>query len=376
MPADPTYQVLVAVTATGAVVDALDVADWSCTAHLAWAEADTADVTVPLPGRDRAGQLVRTSLRSIGLGMSTYSLVIVRERTALWAGPVVSLGWDTTGVKIGAAGPSWIFDRRIICAAGYETNPGNPAADLALALSPRDRVISLLTRAATGTGRTLPLTLPTMSGFTADEPIVYHGLDLRTAFEAVKDTVEGDAGPDVRLDAALTNDLATLSWGVSVGDPALGEANPRAVWDYPAVLVSGDRDESETATTAYTVGNTPRGYAGDEDPQRILSVASYAPASPGLVLERADRTSVSETNPTLLDASARSYLATYRTAAERLSLVAATADTPPYRSAWQLGDTATINVTGHPWLDDEVLTRRLVGLTLTPAAATLIVQGG
>jgi hypothetical protein len=278
-------------------------------------------------------------------------------------------------VRIGAAGPSWIFDRRIICAAGYEANPGAPAADYAVALSQRDRAIALLTRGSTGTGRTLPLTLPALSGFTADEPIVYKGLDLRTAYEAVKETVEGEAGPDVRFDPGLTNDLATLSWGVAVGEPTLGEANPRAVWDYPAVLVSGDRDESETVTTAYAVGDTPRGYAGDENPQRILSVATYAPAAPGLVLERADRTTVSETNPTLLDASVRSHLATYRTAAERLTLATTTADGARYRDAWTLGDTGQINVVGHPWLDDGVLTRRLVGVTQNAAATTLIVQG-
>lgn len=376
MPADPTYQVLVAVTATGAVVDALDVADWSFTAHLAWAEADACDVTVPLPGRDRAGQLVRTSLRSIGLGMSTYSLVIVRERTALWAGPVVSMGWDSTGVKIGCAEIGWVLDRRIICTAGFETNPANPGADVTLSLAARDRAISLITQATTGTGRTLPLTLPSLSGLASDQPVVYRGLDLRTGAEAVKEIVEADGGPDIRFDAGLTNDLATLSWGVAVGDPALGEANPDAVWNYPAVLIGGDRDDSETVTTAYTVGDTPRGYAGDENPVRIISVASYAPTAPGLVLERADRTTVSETNPTLLDASVRSYLSVYRNAAERLTLGTTTVDGPRYRESWQLGDTGEIAVTGHPWLDDSTLVRRIVGVTMNSAATTLIVEGG
>lgn len=375
MPTDPTYQVLVAVTSTGAVVDALDVADWSFTAHLAWSEADACDVTVSLPGRDRAGQIVRTSLRSIGLGMSTYSLVIVRERTALWAGPVVTMGWDADGVTIGCAKPSWILERRIICASGYETNPANPAADITYTLAPRDRVIALITQATTGTGRTLPFTLPAQSGITSAEPVLYRGIDLRTGMETVKEIVEGDGGPDVRFDAGLSNDLATLGWSVSIGDPTIGEANPYAVWTYPAVLVAGDRDNSETVTTAYAVGDTPRGYAGDENPVRILQVAQAAPTAPALVLERADRTTVSETNPTLLGASVRSYLDTYREPAERLSLVTTTDDTPRYRESWQLGDTCEIAVTGHPWLDDDTLTRRIVGVTMNPTSTTLIVEG-
>lgn len=367
------YQILVAHTRTGEVVDALDGVRWSFQEHLAWAEHGSLDVTVPLPGRDRAGQIVRGSLRSLAASMSALSLAVVRDRVALFAGPVTTLGWDDAQVSVGCASLSWLLDRRIVLTNGYWGDPMNPAANLFYDLVPRDLVLELLMHAVTGTGRNLPLTVSTQSDANGNQ-VTYRGSDLRTAHETIKAIVEADGGPDIVLQPQVSNDLSVVSWTASVGDPQLGEVNPAAVWDFPLVAVSGDLDDSETVSTAYVIGDTVEG-GGDEQRTRAVGVSVRDRGDPWPVIERADRTSVSETDPIRLDALAESYGAGYLEAVEEVTLVAPTDAGPRYRDNYNLGDTALFVVTGHPWLDDGDALRRIVSVAVSADETTVTTSG-
>lgn len=355
------YEVLVAYTRTGQVVDGIDQPGWSFEENLAWGSPGKLSLSVPLPGVDRAGRILRSTLRGLASAGCGLSIVVMRGDVALWAGPVVTVEWSDTSVSVGCSTIGKLLDRRIVVADGYWADPTNPAADLTLALPPRDLVIELLTRAITGPRRDLPIVLPAQSGNTA-EPVTYKGVDLRTTFEAVKAVVEADGGPDVLMQPQMSADKSQLSWGAAVGDPLLGGPNPDATWDYPLTTMSGDVDDSETVSTAYVTGDA----GGGSSASRPIGVAAVDRGDPWPALERADRTSTSETRKSQLDALAASYGEEYRWPVESVDLGAPTDLLPLYRTTWQLGDIATFPFTGHPWLDDGEVEARIVGVNVDP----------
>jgi hypothetical protein len=360
----PEYEALIAVTRTGAVVDALPSPVWSFDEPLAWSDLGKATLTVPLPGADRAGQLTRSTLRGLREGMSALSIAVVRDDTCLWAGPVYTLGWDDDQVSIGCASLGKLLDRRVCVAEGYWADPTNAAANFTLAMSARDQVITLLDMATTGPRRGLPITLPDLDG-QGGMPTDYLGMDLRTVYEAIGDLSDADGGPDVALVPAISNDHASLSWAAQVGTPTIGYDNSDATWDYPSVALSGDVDDSETVDTAYVPGNAVSG--GDNNDARAIGVATRDRGEPWPALERADRTSVSETRQPQLDALARSYRDAYALPIEEITSSVPTEQVPPYRDAWNLGDVIRYVINGHPWLDDgTVLTRRVVAVSVDP----------
>lgn len=372
----PTYQLLVARTRTGAVVDAIEGGTWSADDSLVWSDAGKLSITVPLPGRDRAGQITRSTLRGIANDMSGLSIAVIRDATCLWAGPAVTLGWnrDASSVQLGCSGLGWIFDRRMLVAPGYLADPTNPAADITVSLLPRDLVLELLARATSGlTRRQLPLTIPTQSGVVGD-PITYTGGDLRTAHEAIKDTSEADGGPDIALTAELSADQSAISWTARVGAPRLGGLST-ATWDYPMIAISGDIDDSETCEYGYVPGDSTASSSTTGDESRYIGVGVRDRGEPYPLLERVDRTSVSEKRPDRLTALAASYVGEYSQASEEIALAVPSDDGPLYRAQYELGDSFTGTITGHPWLDDLVATRRLISVGITTEQTTLTTTG-
>lgn len=358
MPAHE-YSALIALTTTGQIVDAIDQPGWSFDEPLAWGELGKAGLTVPLPGKDRAGKITRSTLRALGEGGCALSVALMRDDDCLWAGPCYTLGWTDDAVSVGFASLGKMFDRRLVCAAGYWADPANPDADVTLEMSERDKVITLMSMAITGTRRVLPVTVPALDGL-GGSAATYRGLDLRMTYEAIKDITEADGGPDVALVPSVSNDKSQLSWALQVGAPRIGAVNPDATWDYPAVVPTGDMDDSETVTTGYVPGDATGG--GADDAARSIGVATRDRGAGWPALERADRTSVSETRQPQLDALAQSYVDQYGWPVTELAFTAQAEDMPLYRQAWNLGDQLAFAVTGHPWLDDTTLTRRVIAV--------------
>jgi hypothetical protein len=365
--AAPQYQALIAQTRTGAIVDAIDQPEWSFDEPLAWNDLGKATLSMPLPGRDRAGRITRSTLRALGNGGSSLSIVLMRDDDCLWAGPVYTLGWNAGSISVGCASLGKLLDRRVVVANGYWGNPAVPAADVTLNMSARDKVITLLSMAITGSRRNLPITLPSLDGL-GGAPTDYLGGDLRTTYEAVGDIVEAQGGPDVMLVPSVSNDKSTLSWAAVVGTPRIGTTNPDSTWDYPMVIVEGDMDDSETVSTAYVPGES---IGSGDTASRAIGVATFDRGDPWPALERADRTSVSETRQPQLNALAASYGEQYRYPIEELALSAPADVVPLYRDAWNLGDVGSFVVTGHPWLDDTTLTRRVVAVAANRSEVTL-----
>ena len=210
-----------------------------------------------------------------------------------------------------------------------------------------------------GSRRDLPLVLPDQSG-NSGPSVTYPASDLKSIYEAVKDVVEADGGPDVLLQPTISSDQSQLTWGAAVGAPKLGAINPDATWDYPVAVPSGDVDDSETVDTAYVLGDS----VGSGSDVRLIGVATTDRGDPWLALEGADRTSVSETRVPQLNALAVSYQSEYGRPVQSMEFSAPADEAPPYRTTWNLGDVATFSVTGHPWLDDGPITQRIIGVNI------------
>lgn len=385
----PQYQVLLAYTMTGQVVDALDQPGWSYEDHLPWADNGKATITVPLPGRDRASAGTRDTLRAIARGGVAFTLAIVETQEGLgpqclYAGPVVTPpSWDADTVSIGVGSlAKAILDRRRLVTAGFLTRPANPGADLTFRLQGRDLIAAILSSATTGAGRALPLNIPSLTG-TEGPAVTYKGSELKSAFEAVKAVVEADGGPDAMLVPQVTPDLTAVYWDAVVATP-IGAVNPDATWDYPLVAVSGDGDDSQTGDLAYIVGDAAASSsagagnstaAASNNQARLVGVGQTARQSIRPSLEIVDRTSASETRQEQLDALAQSYAAEYAVPVESLELAGVPDAAPFYRRSWNLGDTGRFVFTGHPWLDDSEITRRIIGVKHDPSTFGFTTSG-
>lgn len=361
------YRVLLARTMTGEVLDEFGPsAGWTFTENLAFGELGKADVTVPLPGRDRAGQHRRTTLRACADGRSRLSVCIVADRVALWAGPVTGVDWNTEDATVRASTLQWILERRMLMDPAYLADPMNPAADVTYTLSRRDLALAVLALATSGPRRALPLTLPAGDG-DAGLPVTYRGVDLRTALEELETITTEEGGPDLVLQPTVDLTLSTIGWAAALGSPRLGGINPDATWDVALTAPSGEIDDSETVDTGYILGDELES-SGDER-SRAVGVAQLERADDVPALERADRTQSSETDPVRLAAQAASWANEYRDAAEEITLAAASPEqAPAYRRAWNLGDVGAFPVVDHPWLDDTTLIRRIVSATMSPTS--------
>lgn len=353
------FEVYVFWTRTGEVVDQLGYLSWSYNDSVSWANLGSMSVTVPLQGKTGEGVLNRTSLKSIASGMSSFSLCLVRNGRALFAGPVYTLNWTATAVTLGCASIAKLMDSRILIANSYWGDPTNPAGNLSFALSPHDLVIELLQQGSTGYRRDLPLVFPSMDG-AGGTAVSYIGSDLGTVMERVKETSDRDNGPDVFIRAQIDTDKTLVQWLVEIGNPMLGSRESAATWDYGNAIseISGDIDASEMVSTGYVVGDT----TGSGDEPRLIGVHVVDRGDPLPALERADRTSVSSKDQRVLNSWAKSYVEGFSFPTQSYSISILPEKWPLLGEEWGLGDTVTFDIRDHPWLEDGEILRRVVGI--------------
>lgn len=363
-PRRPLYEMFVAWTRTGQIVDQIEPSAWSYSESVVWPDLGRMQVTVPLLGRRGLVNLAnRTSLRSVANAMSSQSLVLARNGRAVFAGPVYTVGWDKDSVTIGCASLGKLFDSRVLLASGWWGQPTATAADLHFELTPRDLAIQLLTEGSTGYRRDLPITIPGQTGGEGTAAN-YLGKDLGTVYDRLREVVERDDGPEVYLAPELYSDKTMLRWNALVGTPRIGTAatwlpgDMLPTWDYQTNVLelSGDLDASEKVRVGYVPGSSTVDT-------RLIGVATYDSGDPmDVALERADRTSVSEARQEQLDALARSYIDVHRYPTEAITLSVLGDHSPVIGDEWQYGDVVSLRVDGHPWLEDGDYLRRIIGV--------------
>ena len=358
-------EVLIAYTRSGRIVDSVPFTNWSWSDSVDWEDTGKMSVTVPLTGKNAAARNTVETLRSIKRAPWTLSLVLMQDGRAMYAGPAISAPWNATEITVGCTSISALFDRRMVISPDYLDRPWRVEADVKLALGSRDLVLELLARGMTGRRRDLPLMLPPQRGTTGEE-VVYLGYDLKTVYEAVKDATERDDGPDVVIRPVVSLRDRQLRWVADVGDPRLGSSTPAATVDSvsAAQSLSGDIDGSEAVDTGYVLGD---GSGSD----RLIGVAIVDRGDPHPALERADRTSVSETRQEQLDSKARAYVDQYQDGTESWAVDLHGDAQPRFGTEWGLGDVLRLRIDNHPWQPDGNFLRRAVGVDAKPDTLTL-----
>lgn len=358
IPASPTPldEILVAITTTGEVVGQLPWESWSYSDALAWSDPGKATITVPL--RDQRGSTLalgtRELLWSIRRFPWTYSVVIVRDQRALWAGPGLTVGRQGGTVTVGCVSITKLFDKRWVIQDPYYGDPTNPAGNIHLELSTRDLVIELIRRGSTGFRRTLPLDLPTQLGDGATA-VDYAAADLGTVTERVKEAVDRDDGPDVLITPQLDLDQRFLRWTIDVGNPRLGSTASAVTFDGAISDIADDVDGTEMVSTAAVLGDS----SGDI---KLIGVSVVDRGDPHPALEGADRTSSAETRQEQLNALADSYRQAYSTAPETLTFSVQSDQQPRWQEDYSYGDVATYSVSGDDWLSDGDYVRRIISV--------------
>lgn len=367
----PAYACLVANTVTGQIIDELPMSDYTWTDSLDLARTGNMTITSPLSGDkipDERSALIRA--RSVASGHWYLSLVLVRDGQPLWAGPLVthSVAGDRGAVRFGCTSIAKLLDARLVMSAGYELNPGDPLANVSMSVSQYEVAIKLLTLATTGTGRTLPMTIPPDGG-SADAKRTYIGADLASALSRLTQLSQEAGGPDVRFRSTLDLNQTQLTWAVDVGNPRLGLVNSAWAWDYPTSIISitEDADSSNMAFRGYVPGNAggisatpPIGVAQD-----LTKTTAGWP-----MLERSTRLTGSVQELAVLNRQASSFVAA-NTAPALTWKITVDPEAFPVIGSWAFGDNATFSVAGDSWIPDGVYQQRLIGVTHTQATAEL-----
>lgn len=366
VPATPEVddQILVFFTRTGERVGALPYETWGYGDALAWADPGKGTVACPLRGDQAIGRADRELLWSIRRYPWTYSLAIVRDTRALWAGPALTVGRSGGTVTIGCVSIMRLLDSRMLIEDPFYGDPTNSGGNIHLELSTRDLVIELIDRGTTGYRRDLPIDLPAQLG-NGGTAVDYLAADLGTVAERVKEAVERDDGPDVLITPQLDLDQRYLRWTVDVGNPRLGSTTSAAAFDSSILDIGDDVDGTEMVSTAYVVGDA----SGDD--ARLIGTHVVDRGDPHPALERADRTSSSERRQDALNALARSYGEAYADAPEELKFTVAADQRPRFGEDYSYGDVLTFRVTDDEWLPAGEYVRRLIAVEHDPDDITL-----
>lgn len=366
-----TYSCLIARTTTGEIIDELPMADFTWDDSLDLSRTGTMTIVCPLLGdtvNDESSNRIRA--RSVAGGHWYLSLVLMRDSIPLWAGPVVThdVAPDRASVSFGCTSIAKLLDARIVMTAGFEATPAATGADVTLGLDQYSIACILLTLATTGTGRTLPITVPSPSIVTAVLR-TYKAVDLASTLERLTQLSEETGGPDIRFRPQVDALQSHLSWAVDVGNPRLGQVDSLWAWDYPTSItsISEQGDSSEMTFRAYVPGNS--GGTDTAPPIGVAQDLTY-PTAGWPMLERTTRMTGSVEELPILTSQATSYVA-----ANLLPSTTWGIDVDPEAfpeiGTWLLGDNATFTVTNDVWIPNGVYRQRLIGVTHTPSSATL-----
>lgn len=364
----PEYSVLLVATATGQVVDSVNWSDFTFDDTLAWASPGNMTVTVPLLGEAQMGALSLPSLRSIRQDGQGYSLCLVREQRALFAGPCVAMTWDEATAQIGCSSLGKFFDGRMVINPAYLATPLT-APNVHLTADLPDRAIALMASAVIGAGRGLPLVLPAQSG-NSGPGVDYVAADLGTVYDRISEAATAADGPDVFISPVLSTDQQSLQWVVNVGLPRLGSTTPSAVFDLSSGVdtISGTDDYTQMVTTGYLPGDV-----SGESGTRLMGVATIPTTGARVAFERADRTSVSNTSQGALDGLVTSYVDVNSDPVQTWTVNLFVDQHPLYLDEWAVGDIVELGSVTHPLLEDGEYLRRVVGITgHTPTTVGLV----
>jgi hypothetical protein len=294
------------------------------------------------------------------------ALYVARDGVLVWGGVIWTSKYSSPErtLEIGAAGFLSYFDRRRVLPATYD-----PARDDAAALvtTYNDIDQAEIVRSLVGTAQDHPggdigvQTDPTApTGVSYRRSLTYHGYELKSVGEALRELAALDNGPDFLLDVVFGPGGRPVR-RLQVGDPHLGQDGAPHFWEYGANLVSytWPQDGASMATRVFALG------AGSDTGQLIEVAADPTRIAAGYPLTEAEVSYVHVDNRTLLASIAAAELSTVARPVVLPELVVR-ADREPILGSYQVGDQAQVVVRDGFFPDRTEFRVRILGIEVSP----------
>lgn len=357
----PTYQVMVADTRTGRILDELPALPrWSTGLNT----AGQASVDIPLTD----ASLSERSIRQITLpGRAT--LVVVYGSEPVWAGPIWSHRYSAArGVlSLSAAGLWSLLDSRyVLPVLGSNVPITDPSADTVLTNLTLGSIARRIVNQALGhTGGNLPLVLPAEVAGTNER--TYRGYELPQLGEALRQLTAVQNGPDLDFRPRWSATPGYIEWVMRIGSPLLGQVGSPHVWDYPGGgVVDLEVEESgRPLARVYAVGSGMERAMLTSRSEDLTLVNAGWPLLEGEVSRK-----TVEVQSTLDGWASSTLAALDRQVTAWTATVRADAD--PILGTYSLGDDAVLSTTGDPYLPDGAHPVRIVGIASGPDAETTV----
>lgn len=356
-----TYQVLVADTRTGRILDELPALPRWTTALNA---AGQASIDVPLTDAGLASR----DIRRITLP-ARASLVVVYGTEPVWAGPIWSHRYSAASrvLSLTAAGLWSLLDSRYVLPVLASNVPITDAtADTVITNLTLGSIARRVVNQALGhTGGNLPLVLPAEVAGTNQR--TYRGYELPQLGEALRQLTAVQDGPDIDFHPRWSTTAGYIEWVMRIGSPLLGQVGSPHTWDYPGGgVVDLDVEESgRPLARVYAVGSGMERAMLTSRSEDLTLVNAGWPLLEGEVARK-----TVEVQSTLDDWASATLAALDRQVTTWTATVRA--DLNPTLGTYSLGDTAVLATSGDPYIPDGAHPVRIVGIASGPDAETTV----
>lgn len=351
----PEYEVRVFDVRTGTVLAELGYSDSSWSRALN--DSESAEVTCPvdMAGRGAWSDLSSASmLRGISTGLWRFGIAILWGTYVCWAGPIVTAKPSIASVQFGATGLLGLFNRRRLMVYGA-VDPASASATVRFTGRSLAGIAQGIIQQATAEyGRELPLDYLPIT-VTGEHERTYNGYDYKSAGEALTQLAEVIDGPDFSFDPILvrTDSGEQIRWQVRIGQPRLGDPTRPITWDYGTSLRELSMDIDGSSMTSYVA------VPGDGQENAKIFGTAFTNELVDLgwpPLEDVNSEHSSSSNREELNSYAAAHLAAYK---RPLVSWSATVDPAlePRLGTWQIGDWGRFDITHHPMLDGELVSR-------------------
>jgi len=355
------YAYLVADLRTGAVLDELPMHGVSFSTVLNDAGEFRGQLTI---GDRRIG--VHEPQRVSEPGRT--ALYVVRDGVLVWGGIIWTSKYNSRDrtLEVGAAGFLSYFDRRRVLPAPYDPAHDDVATLVTTYVEVDQAEIarSLIRTAQSHPGGDIGVqdAATTSIGPASEYPrtLTYHGYELKSVGEALRELATLDNGPDFLIDVSF-GPGGRPERRLQVGRPHLGQEGVPHFWEYGANLVSytWPQDGASMANRVYALGS------GSEAGQVIETAAGASWISAGWPLTEADVAHVHVNDRGLLSSIASAELSSVARPVVLPELVVR-ADRDPVLGSYQVGDRAQVVVKDGFFPGGKEFRVRLLGIEVTP----------
>jgi hypothetical protein len=296
------------------------------------------------------------------------ALYVARDGVLVWGGVIWTSKYSSPDrlLEIGAAGFLSYFDRRRVLPATYDPARDDVAAlvttysDVDQAEIARSLIRTAQDHAGGDIGVQVEPATPASVVAGYQRSLTYHGYELKSVGEALRELAGLDGGPDFLIDVAFGPGGRPVR-RLQVGEPYLGQDGAPHFWEYGANLVSytWPWDGASMASRVFALG------AGSEAGQLIEVATGASWIRAGWPLTEAEVSHVHVTDRGLLDSIASAELSTVARPVVLPELVVR-ADREPVLGSYQVGDHAQVVVKDGFFPAGKEFRVRILGIEVTP----------